>query len=55
MPVEPFTIENVIGHDKAVWEQNSILFEFDSLDALSAELRRYFDPILAGREPQLAA
>lgn len=55
MVVEPFTIENVIGHDKAVWEQNSILFEFESLDALKAELRRYFDPILAGEEPQLAA
>jgi hypothetical protein len=45
----------IFGHDKAVWEQKSILFELESLDALSAELRRYLDPILAGREPQLAA
>jgi len=55
MHVEPFTIENVIGHDKAVWEQNSILFEFESVAALEVELRRYFDPILAGEEPQLLA
>ncbi len=55
MTVEPFTIENVIRHDKAVWEQNSILFEFESVEAMTAELRRYFDPILAGEEPQLAA
>jgi phenylalanine-4-hydroxylase len=53
MVVEPFTVENVLGHDKAVWEQNSILFEFESLDAMTAEVRRYFDPILAGEEPRL--
>lgn len=51
--VQPFTIENVIQHDKAVWEQNAILFEFESLAALVAELRRYFDPLVAGRDPEL--
>ena len=55
MPVEPFTIEKVIRHEKAVWEQNNILFEIESMDTLAAELRRYFDPILEGKEPQLAA
>lgn len=55
VPVEPFTIENVVGHDKAVYHENTILFEIESLDALETELRRYFDPILAGEEPQIAA
>jgi phenylalanine-4-hydroxylase len=41
--IRPFTIENVIGHEKAVWSFNSVLFRFDSLQALKAELRRYFD------------
>jgi phenylalanine-4-hydroxylase len=41
--IRPFTIENVVGHEKAVWSFNSVLFWFDSLDALKAELRRYFD------------
>ena len=55
VPIEEFTIENVPRHDKAVWEQNSILFVFDSVEALIAELRRYFDPICAGAELQLKA
>jgi phenylalanine-4-hydroxylase len=48
VPVQNFTIENVILHNKAVWEQNSILFAFDSIDQLKRELRRYFEPIHAG-------
>lgn len=41
----PFTIENVLTRDKAVNEQNQILFYFDSMDELVAELNRYFDTI----------
>jgi phenylalanine-4-hydroxylase len=40
-----FTIENVLTRDKAVNEQNEVLFVFDSLDAVKAELARYFDTI----------
>lgn len=39
----PFTLENVIGHEKAVWSYNDVLFYFDSLDDLKHELRRGFD------------
>ena len=51
VPVKEFTVENVIHYDKAVWEQNSILFVFDSFDQLIQELKRYFEPFLAGEEP----
>ena len=51
--IMPFTIENVTQYDKAVWEHNCMLFEFESVDALITELKRYFDPILAGETPQL--
>ena len=44
-PVHPFTIENVIGYDKAIYTFNEVLFEFESLDALKEELARYFDSI----------
>jgi phenylalanine-4-hydroxylase len=50
VPVLDFTIENVILHNKAVWEHNSILFAFDSVDALKQELRRYFEPLATGVE-----
>ncbi len=40
-----FTIENVLTHDKAVDHQNEVLFVFDSVPALVAELSRYFDTI----------
>ena len=48
--IEEFTVENVFLYDKAVWEQNQILFVFDSMEQLVVELKRYFDPILAGKE-----
>ena len=47
--VLPFTVERVIAHEKAVWSHNPVLFEFESIEALSSELRRYFDPIREGR------
>ena len=53
VPTKPFTVENVITHDKAVWEYNQILFIIDSLDQCKEELARYFDPILAGEKPEL--
>lgn len=41
----PFTIDNVLTRDKAVNEQNEILFVFDSIDALKLELRSYFSTL----------
>ena len=52
--IQPFTIENVIGHEKAVWSFNDVLFWIESIDALKAELRRYFDPII-NSQPAAAA
>ena len=40
--VQRFTIDNVIVHNKAVDEQNQILFWFESIDELAAELASYF-------------
>ena len=51
IPNMPFTVENVVRYDKAVYTQNEMLFVFDSVEALVAELKRYFDPILAGEAP----
>ena len=34
VPIEEFAIENVFLYDKAVWEQNKILFVFDSMEQL---------------------
>ncbi len=44
-PLERFTIENVIQHDKAVDEMNPTLFWFETMDELKAELASYFDTI----------
>jgi phenylalanine-4-hydroxylase len=44
-PVRPFTIENVIGYEKAIYTFNEVLFIFDSIDALKTELMRYFDTL----------
>ncbi len=55
VPVQEFTIENIIYHDKAVWEHNSILFVFDTIEGLKQELSRYFDPIRAGVDPGIRA
>lgn len=45
-PLQPYTIDNVVGHNKAIFSFNKALFLFDSLEALKAELHRYFDPIM---------
>jgi phenylalanine-4-hydroxylase len=40
-----FTIDNVLTRDKAVNEQNEVLFVFDSISALSEELASWFETI----------
>ena len=54
VPIYDYSIENVIHFDKAVWEHNSVLFAFDSIEQLVNEIKRYFDPILAGEDPGIA-
>jgi phenylalanine-4-hydroxylase len=44
-PTKPFTIENVIGYEKAIYTFNEVLFVFDSIAALKTELARYFDSL----------
>lgn len=44
-PLEPFKVENIVGHDKAIWSFNETLFVFDSLQALKDELSTYFDTL----------
>jgi phenylalanine-4-hydroxylase len=44
-PIEEFTIGNVLGHDKAIWSFNSILFVAESLEAYAHELARYLGSI----------
>ena len=44
-PILPFTIENVIPNEKAIWDFNEQLFIFDSIDALKVELARYFNVV----------
>ena len=41
----PFSIDNVLTRDKAVNEQNQVLFIVDSIPALVAELDAYFSTI----------
>ena len=44
-PVMPFTIENVISYEKAIWNYNEVLFVISSIDGLMRELARYLDAI----------
>lgn len=41
--IQPFTVENVMEHEKAIWSFNDTLFWFSSLEALKEELARGFD------------
>jgi phenylalanine-4-hydroxylase len=45
VPILPFRSEDIIRHEKSVWDFNSQLFIADSLDAYKAELGRYFDTL----------
>lgn len=44
-PMRPFSVENVIGYEKAIYTYNEVLFVIESLDALKAELAAYFDTL----------
>ena len=44
---EPFTLDNVLGKDKVMYEQHDHLYVIESLDQCKAELAKYFDPIIA--------
>lgn len=43
VPRIPFTVENVIRFDKAIYSFNEALFVFDSLEDLKTELALYFN------------
>ncbi len=45
VPIVPFTIENVLDYDKAIYSFNETLFVFNSLADLKAELATYFDSL----------
>ena len=45
VPILPFTIENVLRYDKAIYNFNEVLFVIDSIAALKAELASYFDAL----------
>ena len=51
--IHPFSIENVIKHEKAVWSFNSVLFWFESIESLKQELRRGFAAISRAEVPAL--
>jgi hypothetical protein len=48
--IVPFSVDNVEGHAKAIWNYNEVLFVVDSLEALKAELQGYFKTIGRSRE-----
>jgi phenylalanine-4-hydroxylase len=41
-PVRPFSVENVIAYEKAIYTFNEVLFVIESIDALRIELEQYF-------------
>ena len=45
VPILPFKVEDIIQHEKSVWDFNSQLFVADSLDDYKQELARYFDAV----------
>ena len=45
VPLLPFTIDNVIPHDKSVWSHNDQIFIIESIDDLTYELERYFESL----------
>jgi len=44
---EPFSLDNVLGKDKVMYEQHGHLYVIESLEQCKAELAKYFDPIVA--------
>jgi hypothetical protein len=51
-PILPFSVENVITKTKAIYTYNETLFAIESIDALKAELGRYFDRLPPGDHPE---
>ncbi len=45
IPLHPFKVETIIQHEKSIWDYNSQLFEFETMDELKKELAGYFDTI----------
>lgn len=45
VPLEPFTVENVLQHDKAIWSFNETLFVIDSMEVLTKQLKEFFQTI----------
>ncbi len=43
---EPFTLDNVLGKDKVIYDQHDHLYVIESLDQCKAEIAKYFDPIV---------
>jgi hypothetical protein len=52
VPIVPFSLDNVEGHAKAIWNYNEVLFVVDSLEALRAELQGYFETIGRSRQSE---
>ena len=50
VPILPFSVENVEGHAKAIWNYSAVLFLVDSLEALKVELQWYFDTVGRSKE-----
>jgi phenylalanine-4-hydroxylase len=44
---EPFTLDNVLGKDKVIYDQHDHLYVIESLEQCKAEIAKYFDPIVA--------
>jgi len=45
VPIRPFTVENVVEHEKSVWSHNDVIFAIESIDQLAGELARHFNSI----------
>ena len=54
-PILPFSINNVLTRTKAIYTFNETLFAFDSLAALTSELRAYFDSVPTAARPEIRA
>jgi len=52
-PILPFSVELILTRTKAIYTFNETLFAFDSLAALTSELRTYFDSVPTRALPDL--
>jgi phenylalanine-4-hydroxylase len=52
-PILPFSVELILARTKAIYTFNETLFAFDSLAALTSELRAYFDSVPPRALPDL--